>query len=285
MTPLENTQLLREKTGSRLQDIINKTRGVMGLSVLDLTTNERFDINASLSFPQASAIKVPVLMEVYQQAQAGKFNLADTRRIESQDKTGGSGVLFELGDGTVQMTIHDLCILMILVSDNTATNMLIDLVGIPNVNQTLLSLGLKNTRLQRRMMDFTASLRGDENLSTPADGVRIMELLHKGEFINRNVCDDILSILKKPKQTNLAAGLPEGTVIATKPGNISGVATEWAIVYLKHRPYIVAIMENFGIEQDASSAMKEISRTLYEYFSRLSHATKYGAYVAPSVQR
>jgi beta-lactamase class A len=285
MTPFENTQLLRKKTESRLQEIVNRTRGVMGLSVLDLTTNERIDVNADLAFPQASAIKIPVLMEVYQQAQAGKFNLTEARRIEKQDKTGGSGILFELGDGTVQMTIHDLCILMILVSDNTATNMLIDLVGIPNVNQTLLTLGIKNTRLQRRMMDSAASLRGDENLSTPADGVRLMELLHKGEFINRAVCDDILSILKKPKQTNLAAGLPEGTSIATKPGNISGVATEWAIVYLKHRPYIVAIMENYGIEQDASSAMKEISKTLYEYFSRLGHATKYGAYVAPPVQR
>ncbi|EEF61037.1 beta-lactamase [Pedosphaera parvula Ellin514] len=278
-------QLIRTKTETQLQEIISHTRGAMGISVLDLTSNDRFDINAEMVFPQASAIKIPVLMEVYKQAHAGKFSLTDTRRIEKQDKTSGSGILFELGDGTVQMTIHDLCILMILISDNTATNLLIDLVGITNVNQTLNSLGFEQTRLQRRMMDAAASLRGDENLSTPAEGVRILELLHKGEFINRSICDDILAILKKPKPTNLTAGLPDGTVVATKPGNISGVATEWAIVYLKDRPYIVVIMENYGVEHDAPDAMKAISQTLHEYFARLSRATKYGAYVAPSVQR
>src|SRR3954454_22594349 len=122
MTPLENTQLIRRKTENRLQEILSHTRGAMGLSVMDLTTNERFDINADRVFPQASAIKIPVLMEVYQQAHAEKFKLTDTRRIEKQDKTPGSGILFELGDGTVQMTLHDLCVLIILVSDNTATN-------------------------------------------------------------------------------------------------------------------------------------------------------------------
>ena len=278
---IENLELVRAKVERRLREIVDRSRGAMGLAVLDLTSGMRMGVNDHLVFPQASAIKIPVLMEVCKQAIEGKFSLGDLRKIEAGDKTGGSGVLFELGDGTVQMSIHDLCVLMIMVSDNTATNMLIDLVGMERVNGTLDSLGLTKTRLQRRMLDTGASLRGQENLSTPVEALRIMEMLYKGEFINREACDEILSILKKGKSTELGSGLPEGLVVASKPGRIAGVTTEWAIVLLKDRPYCVAVMENYGMEPDAVTAMKEISRTLYEYFLRLSRATAHGIYAMP----
>lgn len=282
MSPEDNLKLLQQKTESRLRDVAGRTRGVLGLSVLDLNNRDQFGINEHNLFPQASAIKIPILMEVYKQSGQGKFKLTDLRRIEKQDKTPGSGVLSELGDGTVQMSLHDLCVLMIVLSDNTATNMLIDLVGMAGVNETLHSLGLKQTRLKRRMMDTDASLRGDENLSTPAEAARIMELLWGGEFINRAVCDEILAILKKPKPGGIAAGLPTGISVAFKPGSIAGVVTEWAVVLLKDRPYVVTIMENYGIKQDASGAITEISKILHEYFQRLSLATPFGSYVVPS---
>jgi beta-lactamase class A len=250
----------------------------MGLVALDLTSGERFAINENLVFPQASAIKIAILMEVYKQAQAGKFKLTDTRRVEKQHKAGGSGVLVQLSDGTVQLSIYDLCVLMILVSDNTATNMLIDLVGMDNINRTLEGLGLKHTRVRRRMLDTAASWRGDENVSTPAEAARIMEILFKGEFLNRAACDEILAILKKPKNGGIKSGLPTDVPVAFKPGGIAGVKTEWCIVLLKDRPYVVTVMENYGLD-DAATAMKEISVTLYEYFFRLARATPHGTYV------
>ncbi|HZV37077.1 MAG TPA: serine hydrolase [Verrucomicrobiae bacterium] len=273
--------LVREKTGAKLREIAGRTRGAFGFMAVDLASGEQFALNEHTVFPQASAIKIPILMEVYKQAGEGRFALADLRRIEKADKTPGSGILSELGDGTVEMSLHDLCVLMILVSDNTATNMLIDLVGMENVNRTLQSIGLKQTSLQRRMMDMAACARGEENLSTPFEAARIMELLHRGEFINRSVCDEILAILKKPKSTAIASGLPEGTPIASKPGGIAGVKTEWAIVQLKERPYVLTVMESYGLGQEAPDAFKEISKALYEYFSRLGHATNYGAYIPP----
>jgi beta-lactamase class A len=279
MSPGDNLKLLQQKTEARLREIAGRTRGVLGLSVLDLTNREQFGINEHNLFPQASAIKIPVLMEVYKQAGQGKFRLSDARRIERQDKTPGSGVLSELGDGTVQMSLHDLCVLMIVLSDNTATNMLIDLAGMDRVNETMESLGFKQTRLRRRMMDTTAALRGDENLSTPAEAARIMELLWRGEFVSRTVCDGILDILKKPKAGVISSGLPAGVVVASKPGGLAGVTTEWAVVLLKDRPYVVTVMENYGIKQDASGAITEISRVLHEYFQRLSLATPFGSYV------
>jgi len=225
------------------------------------------------------------LMEIYRQAGEGKFKLTDTRRIAKAGMTGGSGILSELGDGTVELNLHDLCVLMIVLSDNTATNLLIDLAGIANVNRMLESLGLKRTRLQRRMMDMEAAQHGHENLSTPAEAARIMELLFRGEFVSRAVCDEILAILKKPKQTGISAGLPAGIEVAGKPGSIAGVKTEWAIILLKHRPYIITIMENYGVEPEAADAMKDISKALYNYFLRLSHASPHGVYIAPAGEK
>jgi len=166
-----------------------------------------------------------------------------------------------------------------VLSDNTATNLLLDLVGRDNLNRTLESLGLKQTRVRRRMMDTAASWRGDENLSTPAEAARIMEILFKGEFVNRQVCDEILAILKKPKPGGIKSGVPTEVPMAFKPGSISGVTTEWAIVFLKDRPYVLVVMENYGLDDDATTAMKELSRTLYEYFSRLARSTPHGAFV------
>lgn len=153
----DNWKLVRAKTEARLRELAAGTSGALGVSALDLTSGERFAINENLVFPQASAIKVPVLMEVYKQAHEGKFSLTDLRRLDKEHKAGGSGVLQELGDGTSQLSIRDLGVLMILVSDNTATNMLIDLVGKENINRTMASLGLQHTRVQRRMIDAAAS--------------------------------------------------------------------------------------------------------------------------------
>lgn len=272
-------KIIRDKTETRLREIAARSRGALGFCALDLTSGERFGLNDEAVFPQASAVKIAILMEVFKQAGEGKFQFTDRRRIERKDKTPGSGVLLELGDGTVELTLHDLCVLMILVSDNTATNLLLDLVGMENVNRTLESLGLKHTRVRRRMLDTGASWRGEENTSTPAEATRIMELLFKGEFLSRRVCDEIIAILKKAKSTSIKAGLPSEVAIAGKPGAIAGVATEWAIVYLKERPYVLVVMENYSLDDDAPAAMKEISRTLHDYFSRLARATPHGSYV------
>jgi beta-lactamase class A len=279
----ENWKVVRDKTEAKLREITGSVRGTMGVSVLDLTSGERFAINENLLFPQGSAIKIPVLMEVYKQASEGKFKLTDLRWVDKKQQVGGSGILQELGDHTSQLSIRDLGILMIVLSDNTATNMLIDLVGMENVNKTLAGLGLKQTRLQRRMMNPAASGRGEENLSTPAEATRLMEILYRGAFVNRQVCDEVLAILKKPKSGGINSGLPADIPVAFKPGGIAGVSTEWAIVYLNARPYIVAVMENYGIGNEADTAMKEISCTLYDYFWRLGNATRYGTYVEPAL--
>jgi beta-lactamase class A len=190
----ENWKLIHDKTEAKLRAISSNVHGALGVTALDLTSGERFAINENSVFPQGSAIKIPILMEVYKQANEGKFKLTDMLWVNKAQQVGDSGVLVELGDHTSRLSIRDLGILMIVLSDNTATNMLIDLVGMKNVNNTLASHGLTQTRLQRKMINSAASGRGEENLSTPAEAARLMEILHRGEFLNRQVCDEILTI-------------------------------------------------------------------------------------------
>ena len=96
-----------------------------------------------------------------------------------------------------------------------------------------------------------------------------MEILYRGEFLNRKVCDDILAILLKPKTTAIRSGLPKDTPVVGKPGSINGVVTEWAIVLLENRPYIMTAMETYNSAREASSAITEISSELHRYFKRL----------------
>jgi beta-lactamase class A len=273
--------LLRTKTLQRLEDVVRRADGIVGLAAVDLTSGDRFAINETFVFPQASAIKIPILMEVYRQAHEGRFSLTEKRPVAGTYQVGGSGVLQFLGDGTSELSVRDLCTLMIMLSDNTATNMLIDLVGMEDVNAMLRSLDLRETKLQRKMMDTGASARDQENLSTPREAARIMQVLYEGSFINPEACKEMLSVLSLPKSGALKKGLPPGTTIAFKPGGIGGVSTEWALVRLDHRPFVVAVMEKYELENEANRVFEEIGRILYDYHRRVGSASGYGTYVRP----
>jgi len=274
-------EIVRGKTEARLNELAAGSRGVVGLVAVDLTSGERFAINENLVFPQGSAIKVPILIEVHKQAAAGKFKLTDRLPVTNAIQVGGDGVLQHFGDATSELSIGDLCALMIILSDNTATNILIELVGRENVNATLASLGLARTRLQRKMMDLGALVRSEDNLSTPSEAARLMELLYRCEILSRAACDHIFSLLKRAEGSASRRALPAGVPVAAKPGGIPGVRTEWAIVFLEHRPYAVAVMESYGPEDEAGRNFGDISRVLFDYFQRRACSNQYGACVDP----
>lgn len=273
--------MVQQKTQAELERIAGGVQGVMGIVVEDIGGESRFAVHADREFAQASAIKIPILMEVLKQAHEGKLKLADRHWIDKNTQVAGSGILSELGDHTAQMSVEDLAVFMIVLSDNTATNMLIDLVGKENVTATMKSLGCPHTRLQRRMMDTAAAARGEDNISTPAEAAKLLRLLHDGKFINREVSNHALAILRKPKKGSINSALPADIPVAFKPGEVPGVVTEWAIIELPQRPYIVVCMGSFGVGEEFKGAFREASKTAYDYFQRLSNATKYGAYIDP----
>ncbi len=223
-------------------------------------------------------------MEVYKQAALKKFSLTDVRNIDTHTAVGGSGILKDLPDPSA-LSIRNLCVLMLILSDNTATNSIIDLVSLASINATLQSLGFKNTRVQRKMIDTKASGRGDENISSPAEAAKILQLLYKGAFIDKTTSAEIISMIAKKDRegSRLAAGIPANIPIVYKPGSLFGVSTEWAIINLKERPYAVAIMENYKVEGQAKQIVEKVSERLYQYFWRIGNGTRYGTYLDPAL--
>lgn len=273
----QSGDMLKEKTEKDLQNIVNSSAAQTGFMAVDLTTGETIGINSDLVFAQASAIKIPILMEVYKQAHEKKFSLSELKVLLPVNTVGGSGILNTMVD-PVSLSIRNLCVLMITLSDNSATNTLIDLVGMQAINSTMQTLGFSNTRVQRKMIDAQASRRGDENISTPAEAAKILNLLYQGKFIDKPTSDGILSILKKNGRENsrVVKGLPSGVNIAFKPGGLNGVSTEWSIIFLDGRPYALAVMENFKLPGGSPDVIESISKTLYNYYFLKARASKYG---------
>lgn len=271
--------ILKQKTEKDLQAIIASSPSLTGLMAVDLSNGESISINENVIFTQASAIKIPILMEVYKQAHEKKFALSDIKTLLPLNTVAGSGILNVMVD-PVNLSIRNLCVLMIGLSDNSATNTLIELVGMKNVTNTMQSLGFSNTRLQRKMIDQPASLRNEENISTPAEAVRIMKLLYEGKFIDKSTSAEILSILMNNPIANskISAGIPANIKIAFKPGGMGGVSTEWAIVYLSNRPYAIAIMENYKTSATPQGIISTLSKRIFDYFSMMK-ATKYGVLI------
>lgn len=276
----ENRAILHRKLAAEIEKIAMSFDGVLGIAIRDLTTGEEFLINANLTFPTGSSIKIPILIELHKQAATGKYKLTDQRWLERADKVGGSGVINNFGDHTSQLSLSDLAVLMIVLSDNTATNMLIDQTGMANVNATLDQLGLKAIRLRRKMIDTAASARGDENIATPAASLELMTRLYRGEVLSRSLSDDVLRFLKLRKGSPIPKLIPSNIVIANKPGGIEGVACDWAIVYVPGRPFAISVMTNYnGEAANADDAISQIAKLAYDYFARLARSTDYGARV------
>lgn len=269
-------EILKQKTEADLKGIINSSPSLTGLMAIDLTSGETIGINSDLIFTQASAIKIPILMEVYKQAHEKKFALTDIKPLQQINTVAGSGILNAMTD-PVNLSIRNYCMLMIGLSDNSATNMLIELVGMKNVTNTMLSLGFSNTKLQRKMIDQPASLRNEENISTPADAAKILKLLFDGKFIDAATSNEIVSMLQKNpiENSKIATGVPGNVKIAFKTGGMGGVSTEWAIVYLKNRPYAITVMENYKTSATPSTLISSISKRVFDYYSMMK-ATKYG---------
>lgn len=276
----DNRTQLRRKLTSEIEKIANNFDGVMGLAIKDLTTGEEILVNSHLTFPTGSSIKIPVLIELHKQAAVGKYKLTDQRWLERADKVGGSGVINNFGDHTSQLSLNDLAVLMIVLSDNTATNMLIDQTGMANVNATLDQFGLKEIRLRRKMIDVAASARGDENIATPMASMELMSKLYRGEIVSRNLSDDVLKFLKLRKNSPIPKLIPSTVAIANKPGGIEGVSCDWAIVYVPNRPFAISVMTNYNAETaNADDAIAKVAKLAYDHFARLARSTEYGARV------
>ena len=268
---------LRTKFEHTLADIAVHLDGVMGYVVLDLTSGDRFAHLDRELFPTASTIKLAIVYELFKQVDEGRVRLDQTIVLDRAKAVGGSGVLFELA--TPALSVRDYATLMVIVSDNTATNVLIDLLGINNVTARMNGLGLAATKLRRPMMDVAAARRGEENVSTPDEIVRLLQILYGSNAAPHTLAsrDEAIRLLKKAKVSRLRKGLPPGVEAADKPGELEGVRVDAGIVFAKNRPYILCVMTTYlKDDEEGERANESVSRAAYEYFNRLGEGLQYG---------
>jgi beta-lactamase class A len=278
----DKRQVLWQKLQEDLSKVDRDLDGVMGLAVKDLTSGETFFIHGDEIMPQASSIKIAVLANLYLQAQQGKLKLTDEYVVRKEDLVPGSDIMLGLTPGVTRLTLRDLATMMVAVSDNSATNIIIDRVGMDNVNSMLESIGLHSTRLRRQMMDLKAAGEGRENVSTPREMMTLLETIYRGKLLNKEMTTDFIKMLSTHKESSMLQGLPDDAVAANKPGELEAVRNDSGIIFVKNRPYILCVMTTYlKDERDGSAAIRKIAALAYSYFDRVARASDYGRVVSP----
>ena len=275
-------KILWQKLEARIQEVDEHLDGVMGLAIEDLTTSDHYFLHEDEVFAQASSIKITVLANLYLQAQDGKLKLTDLYTVQSSDLVADSNIMNGLTPGVTRLTLRDLATMMVAVSDNSATNVLIDRVGIPNVNAMLDSLGLTHTRLRRKMMDLQAAKEGRENISTPREMMILLDAIYHGKVLNQEGTADFFKMLSTNKDSWIPRDLPAELKIANKPGSLEAVRNDSGIVFVEGRPYIICVMTSFlRNEREGEEAISKVSLEAWRMFDRLSRASEYGRVVSP----
>jgi beta-lactamase class A len=276
-------ELLWQKLEALVHEVDQNLDGVLGVYILDLTTGHSLALHADEVFPQASTIKLTVLADLYYQSQkGGPVKLTDVYTVQKSDLVPDSYIMGSITPGVTRLTNRDLAVIMVAVSDNSAANVLIDHVGMDNVNALMDSLGLKHTRLQRKMMDLKAAAEGRENLSTPHEMATLLADIYQGKLLNKSLADDLFQVLSTGKRDSaLRNALPEDARSANKSGELEGVRNDCGVVYAA-RPFAMCVMTTYlHHEKDGEAAIARIAAAAFWMFDRLGRASDYGRVVSP----
>jgi len=286
--PSAKQRLLFQKLEAEIHEVDARLDGVLGVAVEDLKTGQTLLLNPDEVFPQASSIKIAVLAELYHQNEQesagarGKARLSDLYTMRAADLVSGSDIFSGLTPGVTVLTNRDVATMMVAVSDNSATNVLIERLGIENVNAYLESMGLHATRLRRKMMDLDAAKEGRENVSTPRDMMTLLAKIYEGKLFTRESTADFLKVLSTHKESAMLHGLPDDAVAANKPGALEAVRTDSGIVFVKERPFVLCVMTTYlKRERDGEEAISRIAGAAWATFDRLGRASDYGRVISP----
>lgn len=274
---------LHAKLDANLSRVAEHLRGVMGYAIKDLTTGETFNRNAVLEFPTASSIKLAVLLELLRQDQEGKLSLDEKHTIRHSELPPGDTdpILHMLGDGTATMTLRDVATFMVVLSDNGATNILINRVGMANVNAEVARLGFTETRLRRLMIDIEAARQGRENVSSPRELSGLLEKIHSGSVLDAAHTKEYFNLIGLPKDSMFNKALPATVRIEDKPGELDAVRCDAGIIEIPGHPFVMTVMTTYLASNDeGENAIKEVARLVYEYFDRLSRSSSYGRFIS-----
>lgn len=271
LPPAGLQELVEQKTLRELRRFEQTLDGVLGVAVIDLASGRSISLNGDAVFPQASVIKIPILAELFRASQEGKLQLDQRVTLTTADIVGGSGRLQRRLPGEpVTLTLRELAAEMIEFSDNTATNKLIAILGMDAVNANLARLGLQRTRLARIMLDSAAAARDQENLSTPLEMARLLEMIYRRKLPGSGEMIGILQTVEAGFRSVAPSDIP----VASKPGSLNGVKNEAGIIFLPRRPFALAVMSSFL--GDKVNPVPAVARIVYDNWEKLDRSNRYG---------
>ena len=230
--------------------------GQAGVVIEDLRTGWRWDHQPTRPFPAASIIKVPMMTACYKAAQEGRLDLNSKVVVRPTDKVLGSGVLKQIPGRTV-VPVSQLVEWMITESDNTATNLLISQLGMDYFNRHFQQLGLRDTKLSRRMMDFSQRKRGVENFTTAEDMACVFRKLYRSDSLEPDVSRACMNLLRRQHlHDRIPARLPAGTPVAHKTGLERSVCHDAGIVFTRNGDLLICVLTQRKQTKEGSKPAK-----------------------------
>lgn len=277
--PMKNKSQLK----SDVQALFQSVSGDFAIAFKNLSEeNDQLLINADESFHAASTMKTPVMIEIFKQAEAGKFSLDDSIVIKNEFKSIVDGSTYTMdigrdsGEGLYEhigqkRTIGELVYDMIIYSSNLATNIVIELVDAKKITATMRDLGADNIQVLRGVEDIKAYDQGLNNTTTAHDLMAVYEALAEGDFISKKANQRMIDILLDQKHNEIIpAKLPSDVKVAHKTGSITGVHHDSGIVFLPDgRKYVLVILsKNMEDDGKGTEMMAEVSEMVYKYIMK-----------------
>lgn len=265
----------------RIKPWVDKFHGTMGIALKNLTTNESVYINADERFPSESVIKVPIMVEAFSQVHEQKATMDRLLRYHAAERVGGSGMLQYLHDG-LMLTLHDAIFLMITLSDNTATNLVLDQIGVRPVNRRMEALALPNLKIFRKVFGKEALVYPELEkkfglgMVTPREMCELLEKIARKEIISPRACTQMMSIMRRQfYNTQIPRYITGNRVwVANKTGSGTRNRLDAAIVHTPKCEYVLCIFTknnqdtSWGYENEAHTAMADISKLVFDFFMK-----------------
>ena len=254
-----------------LQNKVRNFRGTAGIVIEDLDTEWEISFNKDTLIPSASLVKVPIMLACFYAAEDGKINLGDEIYIKSSEIVSGSRELGNKAPGSA-FTVEELFRPMITESDNTAANALIDLLGFNASNGYFKKMGLKNTNIARKMLDFDKRKEGEENYTTAQDMAYLLEGLYHESILNKDVSRKCMVLLGEQKiNDRIPRKLPRGTFVAHKTGLEKYVCHDAGIVFTDKGNFLICILtkHNDSFAKSTKKFISDVTLLTYNYYRNL----------------
>lgn len=256
----------------QVKSLVTTFKGKVSLFAKNLDTGETYALNPDERVRTASTIKIAVMIEAFARVHEGKLKWTDEVVLTKEKKVGGSGILNELSDN-LRLTLRDAVNLMMILSDNTATNLTLDVLTTDAVNARMESLGFKNIKIMRKVFAGGESAAGKDpenkkyglGMATPREMVLVMEKLERGEIISPAAAKEMLELMKREQGRNaIGRSLPD-VPAASKYGALDRLRSSVAILYTKKGKIALAITCD-----DMPETMWSVDNPAYLLMSRLS---------------